>query len=193
MVSDRWHHPSFPHGTKYPQTPSTKRGKSSAQPASLSWRRSKGRQSQRLWLLHEDVPLDSVLFCPESGEALQTTCDAATLSRLQMKISLELPGALELGNNNIGTKPWVLVIIIRDPGSHLCTYLILLTMAFEHGDCSLHFIGKKPRPREVLWHSWEVTGPGSEHNSILYWDPRPTLHPRTHSRACWHKYTHSYF
>ena len=93
--------------------------------------------------MHEDVPVDSVLFCPESGEALKTICGAAALSRLQGKNSLELPGALELGNNNTGAKPWVLVIIIRNPGSHLCIYLILLTMAFEHTDCSFHFIGKK--------------------------------------------------
>lgn len=89
-------------------------------------------------------------FSVQSGEALPTICGAATLSRLQAKNSLELPGALELGNNNIGTKTWVLVTIIRDPESRLCIYLILLTMAFEHRDCSLHFIGKKLKPREVL-------------------------------------------
>lgn len=48
MVSNRWHHHSFPHGIKCPQKFRTKISKSSVQPSQFSWRHLKWWQSWTL-------------------------------------------------------------------------------------------------------------------------------------------------
>lgn len=131
MISMKRLHHSFPYGIKCPQMSRPKLGKSSAQSSTLSWRSPEWWQSQRLC----DYCIRTTLFIPPflPGEWRGTidTCGAATLSRFQLKSSSKLTGELEL-SNKIRPEPRVLVFMIRERGSHLCTHLILLTMILGH-------------------------------------------------------------
>lgn len=142
MVSNRQHHHSFPMAWSSHRGPGLKGENQVPSPPISAGGTPNGANHGDCVTIASGWPSLFKLSYLESGEDLQTTCGAATLSRFQPKSPSKLTGELEPGNNRIRPEPWVLV---TNWGSSIPS---VFTSYSPHNDlrtqgCYLHFIDKE--------------------------------------------------